>query len=284
MTREAQLQWEARWARPAGLAALLSAVLLIVSAMVFFPKDRKGIEPNPDLLLSIDEQSGGYLASEVLAAVSALLLCVVFYYLFRTVIARGGGVPRWFVYLVFAGPALYAASRVGGALEAIDLADEFVDDGIIRGQRGEDHAADLSGAGPALVALATAGTVALAFLFVMLPIRARRVGILSPFMGVLGAIAGALIIIPLASVSSVIQAFWLGAVGALFLGRWPGGRGPAWETGEAEPWPTAAQRRGGAPPSKREEPAELDPSVPPEPEPAPERPASRKRRKNRKKH
>jgi hypothetical protein len=81
-------------------------------------------------------------------------------------------------------------------------------------------------------------------------------------------------------VSSVIQAFWLGAVGLLFLGRWPGGRGPAWETGEAEPWPSAAQRRGLVPPPQRdEEPAELDPSLPPEPEPVPDRPASRKRRK-----
>jgi hypothetical protein len=78
VTRAEQLQWEARWARPAGIAALASALLLIVSAMVFFPKDRKGIEPNPDLLLSIDEQSGGYLASELLSALSALLLCIVF--------------------------------------------------------------------------------------------------------------------------------------------------------------------------------------------------------------
>lgn len=281
MTRDEQLRWEARWARPAGIASIVSALLLIVSAMVFFPKDRKGIEPNPDLLLSIDEQSGGYLVSEALSALGALLLCLVFYYLFRAVIARGGGVPRWFVYLVFAGPVLYAASRIAGAFEAIDLADEFVDDGIIRGQRGEDHASDLSGAGPVLVALATAGTVSLAFLFVMLPIRGRRVGLLSPFMGVLGAIAGALIIIPLASVSSVIQAFWLGALGALFLGRWPGGRGPAWQSGEAAPWPTAAQRRGLAPAPERQAPAELDPSPPPESEPVPDRPASRKRRKRR---
>ena len=281
MTRDEQLRWEARWGRPAGIASIVSALLLIVSAMVFFPKDRKGIEPNPDLLLSIDEQSGGYLASEALSALGALLLCLVFYYLFRAVIARGGGVPRWFVYLVFAGPVLYAASRIAGAFEAIDLAGEFVDDGIIRGQRGEDHASDLSGAGPVLVALATGGTVSLAFLFVMLPIRGRRVGLLSPFMGVLGAIAGALIIIPLASVSSVIQAFWLGALGALFLGRWPGGRGPAWQSGEAAPWPTAAQRRGVAPPPEREPSAELDPSLPPEPEPEPDRPASRKRRKKR---
>ena len=88
----------------------------------------------------------------------------------------------------------------------------------------------------------------------MLPLRARRVGLLSPFMGVLGAIAGALIVFPLAGISTIVQAFWLGALGALFLGRWPGGRGPAWETGEAEPWPTAAQRRG-ARAGERDEPA-----------------------------
>ena len=42
----------------------------------------------------------------------------------------------------------------------------------------------------------------------------------------------------------IIQAFWLGALGLLFLGNWPGGRGPAWETGEAVPWPSPQQRRG----------------------------------------
>lgn len=281
MSRADQLQWEARWALPAAVAAIVSALSLVVSAMVFLPKDREGVERSPDLLLSIDEQSGGYLASAVLGALSALLLSLVFYYLFRAVVARGGGVPRWFIYLVFAGPILYAGSTIAGAFSAIDLADEFVHDGIIRGQRGEDHAQELSGAGPLLVALATAGTVALAFLYVMLPLRARRVGLLTPFMGILGAIAGALVVFQLAGVSSVIQAFWLGALALVFLGRWPGGRGPAWESGEAEPWPSAAQRRGAAPMPSNDPPAELDPSVPPEPEPVPERPASRKRRRKR---
>jgi len=80
----------------------------------------------------------------------------------------------------------------------------------------------------------------------------------------------------LAGVSAIVQGFWLGALGMVFLGRWPGGRGPAWETGEAEPWPSAAQRRARltAPP---EEPSP-DPA-PAEPETVPERPASRKRRK-----
>jgi hypothetical protein len=91
-----------------------------------------------------------------------------------------------------------------------------------------------------------------------------------------------LVVFQLTGISAVIQAFWLGALGALFLGRWPGGRGPAWESGEAEPWPSAAQRRGLKPmPGQEKAPDELDPSAPPEPEPVPERPASRKRRRKR---
>ena len=103
--------------------------------------------------------------------------------------------------------------------------------------------------------LSTAGTVGLAFLFVMLPLRARRVGLLSPFMGILGVVAGALIVFrgQLPGLATVIQAFWLGALGALVLGRWPGGRGPAWASGRAEPWPTAAQRRGVVPMPGEEE-------------------------------
>jgi hypothetical protein len=280
VTKDDQLQWEGRWALPAAVASIAAGLSLLVSAMVFFPEDRKGIQRSPDLLLSIHENSGAYLASALLSALGGLLLLVVFYYLFRAIHARGGGVPSWFVYAVFGAPLLYAASTVAGAFSAIDLADTFVSDGIFRGQRGADHAQDLSGAGPFLVAVATAGTVGVAFLFVMLPLRARRVGLLTPFMGILGAISGALVVFQLSGISSVIQAFWLGALGALLLGRWPGGRGPAWSTGKAEPWPTAAQKRGDAPMPSNEPPAELDPSLP-EPEPVPERPTSRKRRKKR---
>jgi len=280
VNREEQLQWEARWARPAAIAAFLAGALLIVSAMLFFPEDREGIERHPDLLLSIDEQSGAYLASAVLGALAGLLLVGVFLYLFRATLARGGGVPPWFQYLVIAAPVLYAVSTVAGAFEAIDLADDFASGEPIRGEAGADRADELGGANPVLVALATAGTVGVAFLFVMLPLRARRVGLLTPFMGILGVIAGALVVFQLTGVSSVIQAFWLGALGLLFLGRWPGGRGPAWESGQPEPWPSAAQRRGLVPMPGEEEPAKLDPT-PPEPEPVPERPASRKRRRKR---
>jgi hypothetical protein len=65
-------------------------------------------------------------------------------------------------------------------------------------------------------------------------------------MGILGCIIGALVIIPLGPLP-VVQSFWLLALGALLLGRWPAGMPPAWRTGAAEPWPSqsevAQQRR-----------------------------------------
>jgi hypothetical protein len=53
----------------------------------------------------------------------------------------------------------------------------------------------------------------------------------------------------------VVQCFWLLLLAALFLGRWPNGQPPAWRTGNAEPWPSAAsvrdQRRRAAAARKR---------------------------------
>ncbi len=277
MTRDEQLQWEARWGRPVAFATLAAALLLLAATLTFIPKNREGIEATPDLLLSIDEQSGGYIAAAVISAVGTLCLVATFLYLFNAVAARGGGIPHWFLYIVIGAPIAYAISRVVYAVQAIDIADEFASGRPIRGDAGGDRASELSDISVVVLALQTAGTVGVAFLFVMLPLRARRVGLLTPFMGMLGVIVGALIVFPFASISAVVQAFWLGALGALFLGRWPGGRGPAWESGEAEPWPTSAQRR-----AEVEAPPELDPSAPPpEAEPVPDRPPSRKRKKKR---
>lgn len=285
MTRDDQLAWEARWGRPVALATFLAGILTLFSTTTFIPKNRQGVEATPDLLLSIDDNSGGYTTSAVLASLATLCLAATFFYLFRAIDARGGGIPRWFVYVIIAAPIAYAVSRIVYAIDAIDIADEFASGTPIRGTAGDDRAKDLSDVSPVVLALQTAGTVGVAFLFVMLPLRARRVGLLTAFMGILGVIAGALIVFPFASISSIIQAFWLGALGALLLGRWPGGRGPAWASGEAEPWPSAAQRRADLMEKQLDPSSQREPAQPPEPEPGadevPERPPSRKRKRKR---
>ena len=305
-----QLQWEARFGRPAALAAFASGLLLLAGTVILqtMLEDRARVEPLADFLLSVDESPSSLLLQSLVQALGALCLIPVFYYLFRATIHRAPQIPRWFVYLIFAGPILYAVSQVFGAVERIDVAEMFADENYslddpdperlgqqcpaIRGEVGNDCAqellqqnANLAAALPSLI-----GSVIVAFMYVMVPLRARRAGLLSPFMSILGVIAGVLLVLQLAPpMPIVIQAFWLGAIGVLYLGNWPGGRGPAWESGEPDPWPTAAERRGLGPPpdddGDGEKPAAPSapsaPTAPAEPEPVPERPSSRKRRRKR---
>jgi hypothetical protein len=286
---EDQLTWEARFGRVAAASAFLSGFLLLAGTFVLqsVVEDRGGerIQALPDFLLSINESPGTMIASQVLIAVSALLLAPVFYFLFRAVIHRVPQIPRWFVYLILIGPLCYGISLVIGALDRVDVAEAFAERTAtvgncpaIVGNAGDECAQDLiaDDVTPLGIGLSLAGSVGTAFLFVMLPLRARRAGLMSQFMSILGVVVGALMVLQLMPlVPEVTRAFWLGAVGALFLGSWPGGRGPAWESGEPDPWPSAAERRGlvpaGEPGSNGER--------PPEPEPVPQRPSSRKRRR-----
>ena len=310
MSNEAQLAWEARWGRPAALAAFAAALMLVAGTVVLLsiPEDRARVRSRPDFLLSVNDSPGSLIAAVGLQAAAALCLIFAFFYLFRATIHRGPEVPRWFVYLVLIGPAMYAVAQVIGAIVQIDVAEQFADGSYsfpnadpsedpnlrecpaIRGDLGEACSEELlrDNSNGAAVALGLAGSIATAFLFVMLPLRARRVGLMSPFMSILGVIAGVLFVLPLLpGVPVVLQAFWLGALGLLYLGRWPGGRGPAWESGESEPWPTAAERRGDAVAGRGAEPAETarEPAATSEgegePEPARQRPSSRKRKRKR---
>jgi hypothetical protein len=310
VSTEAQLQWEARWARPAAIAAFVAAVALLGQIVLYQAtlENRPRVEALPDFLLSVDARPGIYLGSAIVQAIGALLLVPVFLYLFRAIMGREAAVPRWFVYLVYLGPLLFALSAVLGAVDRVDLAQQFADGSYsfpdadpsdrpdltqcpaIRGDLGDGCAEELLGDNPngLVFGLSFAGSIAVAFLFVMLPLRARRVGLLSPFMSIMGVIAGALLVLQLVPlVPVIIQAFWLGAVGVVYLDKWPGGRGPAWDSGEPEPWPSATLLRGPTPPGEGEEPGpderEREPAALGEGdgEPARERPASRKRKRKR---
>jgi hypothetical protein len=300
VSNEQQLQWEARFGRPAALAAFAAGLLLLAGTVILqtMLEDRPRTEGLADFLLSVNDSPSSLILQAVVQGLGALCLIPVFLYLFRATVHRVPEMPRWFVYLIFAGPILYAVSQVVGAIDRVDVAEMFADGNYTlddpdperlanqcpetRGEVGGDCAQELlaQNANFGAVLPNLVGSVLVAFTFVMLPLRARRAGLLSPFMAILGVIAGVLLvfqIVPLVPI--VIQAFWLGAIGALYLGNWPGGRGPAWESGEPDPWPSAAERRGLIAP--RDEGGNGGPPPAPEPEPVPERPSSRKRKRKR---
>ena len=73
-------------------------------------------------------------------------------------------------------------------------------------------------------------------------LNALRTGLVPRWMGVLGMFSGLLILLPnVGATLQLIPAFWLVMMGILLGGQWMGGDPPAWEAGEARPWPSRAQ-------------------------------------------
>jgi hypothetical protein len=78
------------------------------------------------------------------------------------------------------------------------------------------------------------------------PLQAMRAGLLTRFFGTLGMAFGAslILILPAALLGILL---WSAYLALVFVGRVPGGRPPAWEAGEAIPWPKPGEERSSAP-------------------------------------
>jgi hypothetical protein len=78
--------------------------------------------------------------------------------------------------------------------------------------------------------------LALAFWLVKGSLDAMRIGLLGRFMGVVGIALGPAFVL---GFGSLILPVWLIALGMMYAGYWPRGLPPAWESGQALPWPSA---------------------------------------------
>ena len=241
MAPEEQLGWEARFAKPAAAAAFLAGLLVIGGTVV---RQVVALSDRPDdereFLIAIDENAGSFLASAFIQSASFLFLAGVLVYLYRATKARKPELPVIALLIAVLGPVLLAIAGPLSDFSRLDIADEFLGSGEQSNKRAEDLLEDRS---VGAAAVGSAGTLALAIAFVLININAMRVGLLSRFMGVIGAIIGGLYVLPILSGPLIVQLFWLLAIGFLFLGHWPGGRGPAWEKVEAIPWPSGAGLR-----------------------------------------
>jgi hypothetical protein len=294
---EETLAWEAQQAPRAAAAALLAAIATIGATVLqgvalrdrpsvtVFQGLRDAATPNnPHGLLEptvrfVDKHLVALTAGELLTGVAALLTALALVYLFRAVRARRVGFGQGsLIALAAGGVASFVGVLVGQI--AVDIS---VSDFVHAADHGTKAAHDALQPAAALAAslVQFVGHVALGLALVIIALNAMRVGLLTRFMGVLGIMAGVFLAFPFFSIP-IVQAFWLVGAGMLFLGRFPNGSPPAWETGRAEPWPTrqemmeqgkAAGGRGGAP-------AKAPP--PPGPETldvAPERPAHARSKK-----
>jgi hypothetical protein len=281
----------------AGIAALVAGIVPLVGAAIVTlslsggpaaPVLRTlqerlgpGGEQEPGVLarqvLFLDDQAPLLILGAVLTALAAAATGYALAFLFRATRARRPDTPRAAIVATVIGAVTVAVgSLVFTGARVLDTAGFAGSD-----DQSSAAARDVLNSQEALIGALTrqTGLLALGLAFIFLSLNAMRAGLLTRFMGILGVIVGVFALLEGLSggasfVSSpIVQAFWLIALGALFLGRTPSGVPPAWEAGVAVPWPSQQELReqrdreraeGGSAPPRASEPsvAEDEPDAP----------------------
>ena len=318
-TPEQTLAWEAARRRTAGLSALGAALFtfagslitgLALSGLPDYDERTLSVLDTLDRAASGQEEAAGRLAAQtaylgdhatlpivgsVLFGVGTLLLFPPMAYLFRATRARRPAFGQLALILLAAGTVAFGVGRT-----VAELARYIGAAGFDGGSNAEAAEALTGSPLQAAGVVWQVGLFALGVAFVLICLNAMRAGLLTRFMGILGMIVGATFVLPLDQ-QGIIRVFWIGALGALILGRWPSGVPRAWAEGVAVPWPTqqeireqreAARREAaGEPPEPQAEDGDddderADPRLPPparrpEPVTAAAHPSSKKRRRKR---
>jgi hypothetical protein len=268
--KQEQLQWERKWA-PLAAGAAFVAALVPFAAGIWGQSKLGQIDANRDdvLLQRIHDHAGVYQAAGIVAAIGMAFLAPVLVYLYRAIVARRPSIPRVALILAVLAPFVAAGTSIASSVAVVHVADQFVKEPLKPATASQKQKLEsattakarqkvLDDIGPPGQArdklnsgslntvryISLVGTLMLGIAFVLIAMNAMRAGLVSRFMGILGVIVGALAVLPLfGAPGQAIQLFWVGAMGVLFLDRWPQGRGPAWEAVEEIPWPTAQERR-----------------------------------------
>jgi hypothetical protein len=243
MDRAQPLEWERRRALPAALAAFAAAILFIASTPISAANLLGPANNEVELLRDFYDHSSDLLISAILRGFAFVAFVLPLYYLFRAASARSESVRRGLVGVIIAGPIFVAALDLIFWLAINPAADDFATPGggtgIPIGEYAKNLVEDQS-----LVAvyqgIGLAGAIGFTFAVVYTSLWAMRVGLLTRFIGTLGMALGvAQLLIPFTVAGLMLWMAWLGLI---FIDRIPGGRPPAWDSGEAIPWPKAGEQ------------------------------------------
>jgi hypothetical protein len=281
------LAFEARWRTRAAIGSAAGAVLVLGGGigLVTTLSESKTDELTSQLLF-YDQHSSSLLLATIVAGLGSICMIAPLVFLFRATKARRPQLPGVALITAWFGPIAAGLGQIALQVVLLDKAHVFATTGVQTYAQAK-HLTD-EGILKAMQGLVLAGQLSLGFAFVLISLNAMRVGLLTRFMGVLGIIVGVLFVIPLGTLQ-VVQPFWLLTLTALFLGRWPNGVPPAWQTGKAEPWPTQQEMREEREKAKAAQlkaAGNAEPEAEPEPAAAaatagPAHPSSKKRKRKR---
>lgn len=281
MATDETLQSERRERPRMAVVAALAAVFTLAGSLV--GRIASGAPPDnlpAAMLFYYDNQTSQFVAAAC-SVLGAIGIAFLLDFLFRATRARNPELPPLIRLLPWLGGVGVAVFTVAYQVALAVNVEHFATEGS---QTYEEARKAIEAGVPPLFGLVF--QLALALAIVMVSVNAMRVGLLTRFLGYLGVISGALFLLALVPVP-IVQVYWLAALALLFSGRsLTGPPPPAWQSGEAIPWPTAAEmreqrvrdaeaRRGGGGAPER---AEL--SAPDDAPPA-ETPGQRRKRKKR---
>ena len=238
MATEELLQSERRERPRMAIVAGLAAVFTLLGSLV--GRVASGAPPDnlPAAMLFYHEHQATQYLSAACSVIGALLIAVVLDFLYRATRARNPEISRGVRALPWVGGICVAVFTVVYQISLGVNVEHFATQGSQTYE--EARKAIEAGAPPAL---ALVGQLALALAIVMISVNAMRVGLLTRFLGYLGVISGALFVLALVPIP-IVQVYWLAALAMLFAGRSvTGAVPPAWQSGEAMPWPSAAEMR-----------------------------------------
>jgi hypothetical protein len=231
------LQAEAR-ERPRIVVAAAVAAFFTLAAPIVGLVVLKGAPSNLiGQALQRQQHVVGLAISAVCSALGLLAITVTLDFLLRATRARRPDLPWQLRPLLWAGGVGLAVLLLVLQVATSVKLDHFAHEG----SQTYEEARKVSDLG-AVAYLGILAQLAFAGAFVTIAVTAMRVGLLTRFLGYLGVISAVLFVLPLVPIP-IVQVYWLGALAMLFAGRSPSGTPPAWQSGEAMPWPSPADMR-----------------------------------------
>ena len=302
-SKQELLDFQARWMRPAGICAILGA--LVIAASLPLQPSGAGDNDAERLTKFHDEATDLLVGQGILIGLAVLLFIPVLYVLIRSAAGRTARVRRPMIALAFVGPILFSASGLVVAIGLNDVADKFVTQAPAKERQAREAAAAAKGTAqpskppgttttprsstttpqstttttqsttttprtPEQAAsrargdlasdlldnstvlqvgslLRFVGLLSLVFALIYIPLWSMRTGLLTRFWALLGLALGiSLLLIPVGIFGVVL---WFAVIGLMLARWWPAPLPPAWDAGEAIPWPT--RQDIGPPPAER---------------------------------
>jgi hypothetical protein len=231
------LQAEARERPRMTIVAIVAGLFTLAGSLI--GRFVAGSPPSnlPAALLFYREHQGSQYVSAACSVIGAIAIAFVLDFLYRATRARNPALPRQIRPLPWIGGFGVAIFTIVYQVALAVNVKHFATQGS---QTYEEARKAIDAGVPPWLGLFV--QLALALAIVMISINAMRVGLLTRFLGYLGVISGALFVLAFVPIP-IVQVYWLGALAMLFAGRSPNGTPPAWQSGEAMPWPSPAEMR-----------------------------------------